>query len=114
VLTAWLAKLRLVGERLTAGEVAVPEPDGLDAEPVAVPERLIVWGLPLALSVMLSEADRLPLAVGLKVTLIVQLLPSPTKLLQLLVWKKSPAFVPVIATLVISRIPRPRSLTEMV
>ena len=40
---------------------------------VPVPERLTVWGLPLTLSVMDSEAVRLPLAAGLKVTLIVQL-----------------------------------------
>jgi hypothetical protein len=81
---------------------------------VAVPERLIVWGLPLALSVMMSEAHRLPLAVGLKVTLIVQFAPAATELRQVLVWAKSPAFVPVIARLVILRIPPPRSLTEMV
>ena len=64
--TAWLAKVRLVGEMLTAG--AVP-----------VPERLTLWGLPVALSEMLSEAVRLPLAEGVKVTLMVQLalLPPP-------------------------------------
>ena len=68
----WLPKPRLVGERLTTA--AVP-----------VPERLTVSGLPLALSVMLTEAVRLPLAAGVNVTLIVQLAPAATELPQLLV-----------------------------
>jgi len=127
VLTDWLAKVRLDGERLTTGEVGaagvegpgaepvgVPGLEGLGAGAVAVPERLIVWGLPPALSVILSKADRLPLAVGVKVTLIVQLTPGRTELPQLLVWRKSPAFAPAIVRLVISKIPLPRSLTEMV
>ena len=46
--TGWLEKARLVGERLAGPVVLVP-----------VPERLTVWGLPLALSAMLSEAARL-------------------------------------------------------
>jgi hypothetical protein len=49
---------------------------------------------------MLIEADRLPLAVGVKVTLMVQLPPAATELPQVLVWAKSPALVPAIATLV--------------
>ena len=65
--TAWLPKARLVGERLATA--AVP-----------VPERLTICGLPLALSVMLTEAVRLPLAAGLNVTLIVQLAPAATEL----------------------------------
>jgi len=67
---------------------------------VPVPERLTVCGLPLALSVMLTEAVRLPLAEGLNVTLIVQLLPAATELPQVLVWAKSLALVPVSARLV--------------
>ena len=63
----WVPKARLVGERLPTG--AVP-----------APERLTVCGLPLALSVMLTEAVRLPLAAGVKVTLMVQLLPAATEL----------------------------------
>ena len=70
--TDWLPKARLVGERLTTP--AVP-----------VPERLTDCGLPLALSVMVTEAVRLPLAVGVKVTLIVQLAPAATELPQVLV-----------------------------
>jgi hypothetical protein len=94
VLTGWLPKQRLVGERLTA--VAVP-----------VPERLTVWGLPAVLSVILTDAVRLPLAVGSKVTLIVQLAPTASELPQLLVWAKSPALAPVIVTLEIFRVEAP-------
>ena len=67
-----MPKAKLVGERLTTA--AVP-----------VPERLTACGLPLALSVMLSEAVRLPLAAGVKVTLMVQLAPAATELPQVLV-----------------------------
>jgi hypothetical protein len=94
VLTDWRAKVRLVGERLAAG--AVP-----------VPERATVWGLPLALSLMLTQAVRVPLAVGVKVTLIVPLAPAATELPQVLVWAKSPASVPVTDSLVISKTPLP-------
>ena len=62
-----MPKARLVAERLT--RAAVP-----------VPERLAVCGLPLALSVMLTEAVRLPLATGVKVTLMVQLAAAATEL----------------------------------
>ena len=70
--TDWLPKARLVGERGSKG--AVP-----------VPERLTVCGLPLALSVMLTEAVKLPLAAGVNVTLMVQLLPAATELPHVLV-----------------------------
>jgi len=71
VFTVWFPKGRAVEERLTAG--AVP-----------VPERLTACGLPLALSVMLTEAARLPLAEGVNVTLIVQFPPAATELPQVL------------------------------
>ena len=89
-----MAKARLVAERLTT--VAVP-----------VPERLTVCGLPLALSVMLTEAVRLPLAEGVNVTLIVQLLPTATELPHVLVCAKSLALVPVRARLVMFKAPLP-------
>ena len=87
--TDWLPKARLVGERLTRADVAVP-----------VPERPTVCGLPLALSVMLTQAVRLPPAEGVNVTLIVQLAPAATLDPQLLVCAKSLAFVPASARLV--------------
>src|SRR5271157_5953949 len=81
VLTGWLLNERLLGDRLTVAEVPVPL-------------RLRDCGLPLALSVKLTEADRLPVAVGSNVTLTVQLAPAATELPQVLVCAKSPALAP--------------------
>ena len=76
-----------------ASDVNVP-PDATDAEvkkalrlaiePVPVPVRLTVCGLPAALSVRVIEAARLPTALGVNVTVIVQLAPDATELLQVL------------------------------
>ncbi len=52
---------------------------------VPVPVRLTVWGLPVALSVRVTAAARVPLAAGVKVTLMVQLAPAATIAPQLLV-----------------------------
>jgi hypothetical protein len=73
------ANVRLVGEREAPGEVATP-----------VPLRLAVCGLPDALSATESDPVRDPAAVGVNVTLIVQLDPAVTDDPQLLVWLKSP------------------------
>ena len=70
VLSARLGKVRLVGDKLTAG--AVPD----DAP---VPVRLTVCGLPLALSVTLIVPVWVPVAVGVNVTLIVHLPPAATE-----------------------------------
>ena len=86
--TAWLEKARLPDERLMSSVVLVP-----------FPPTLTIWGLPLALSAMLREAARLPLAEGAKVTPIVQLAPAATFDPQLLVRVKSPALAPLIARL---------------
>jgi hypothetical protein len=80
---------RLVGERVTTG-IAVTDP-----------VKVTLCGLPLALSVIVSEALREPVAAGVKVTLIAQLAPATTLLLQLLVCAKSVAFAP------------PRAMLEM-
>src|ERR1700746_969502 len=74
--TCWLAKLRLVVERLTAG--------AFDAVPV--PVRLTVCGLLLALSVIVIAPVRVPVAVGVKVTLMLQLAQAASGLLQVLLW----------------------------
>lgn len=81
-------KVRLEGERLTW-------PDR------PVPAKVTVCGLPLALSVMLTAAVRLPLAAGLNVMLIVQLPFGNTvpPLPQVVVSAKSPEVAPVMATL---------------
>ena len=81
--TEWLPKPRLVEERLATAAALVP-----------VPERVTAWGLPLTLSVMDSEAVRLPLAAGLNVTLTEQLALATSELPQVLVWVKSLALAP--------------------
>ena len=70
--TGWLPNDRLLGDKLT--DATAP-----------VPESPTVCGLPLALSVMLTEAARLPLAEGVNITLIVQFPPAATELPQVLV-----------------------------
>jgi len=65
-----------------------------------VPDTPEVWGLLLALSATVSAALRAPVAVGLKVTLIVQFPPAATLDPQVLVCPKSPGLAPVKAMLV--------------
>jgi hypothetical protein len=69
------------------------------ADAAPVPVRFTLCGLPVALSVRVTFAVRVPLAAGVKVTLIVQLPPAATLDPQLLVWAKSPGFVPESARL---------------
>ena len=57
----------------------------LTAAPVPVPVKLTVCGLPAALSAMLTVAVRFPGAVGVNVTLIVQLALAATEVPQVLV-----------------------------
>ena len=64
VFTVWLANVRLVGDKLTPGE------------DVPVPVRFTVWGLPLALSVMVIVPVCVPVAVGVNLTLIEQFAPA--------------------------------------
>ena len=75
-----------------------------------MPVKATVCGLPLALSVMLTDAVRVPAAVGANLTLIVQLAAAATLLPQLFVCEKSPAFVPLRAMLVILNAPVPESV----
>ena len=63
--------------------------------------REVVVGLELPVTV--TFPDRLPVLVGVKVTLIVQLEPAATLDPQLLVCAKSPALLPPTVTLVIVR-----------
>jgi hypothetical protein len=78
-----------------------------------VPVRPKVCGLPLALSVKLSEALRLPVADGVNVTLTAQVLlgvtVAPVQVSALLA--KSPAFVPLIVTVEIVRLAVPVLVT---
>jgi hypothetical protein len=91
----WFPEERLVEERLGPGG-GLPGPKEQEGGPVAIPERLTVWVPPLALSLRVSVATRLPLASGLNVMPMVQLLLSPTQLPQLLVWAKSGSAKPLL------------------
>ena len=61
--TSWPANVRLVGD--SAAAAAIP-----------LPLRAAVCGLPLALSVTDRVPVRVPVAVGVKLTLILQLAPA--------------------------------------
>ena len=68
-----MPKLRVVGAKLALG--ATP-----------VPDKATDWGLPAALSVTVIVPGWLPVAVGVKVTLMEQLAPAATEAPQVLVW----------------------------
>ena len=72
-----------------------------------VPVKLMVCGLPAALSAMLIVAVRDPATVGVKVVLMVQLLPAATLLPQVFVCAKSPGFVPASEMLEMLRVAFP-------
>lgn len=86
----WVPKLRLVGEKVAEGGSPVPL-------------RFMVAGVAEALSVMVSVAVRVPVAVGLKVTKIVQLEPAEIEVPHVLASEKAAALVPVTAMLVMVR-----------
>jgi len=94
VFKVWPANVRLDADKLTVGAGMV----------VPVPLSVKECGLPAALSVMVTEAARAPVAVGVNVTLIVQFpLFAATELPQLFVCAKSPLFAPVTPMLVMLR-----------
>lgn len=85
--TLTLPKLRLVGLSVTAGAVGF----------CPVPLKAMACGLLAALSAMLTLAVREPVADGVNVTLMVQVPPGASvagPIGQVLVWAKSPGFVP--------------------
>src|SRR3974377_415153 len=84
--TSCVPKFRMFGERLATGAVPVPVTDAL-------------WGLSLASSVTARVADRAPVAVGVKVAVMVQLDCTASELAQLLIWLKSALFAPTRPTL---------------
>ena len=69
-----MPKLSELGERPTAGPDVLVEPP--------VPLNGIVWGVFGALSLRVTAPVRVPVAVGAKFTLIVQLAPAATELPQ--------------------------------
>ena len=82
-----------------------------------VPLKLTDCGLPLALSAKFSDAPRLPVAEGVNVTLTVQVLPAPGEGLSVAPVQvsaplaKSEAFVPLIVTVEMARLPVPVLVT---
>lgn len=88
VLSSWLANVKFKDERDTTGVGAMP-----------VPVKPIVSGLPEASSVIVMDALRLPVAVGVNVTVTVQLAPEAKLAPQELDCVKSPGFAPVSAML---------------
>jgi hypothetical protein len=82
-------------------------PRGVHLPAIPVPLRETICGLPGALSVMLSAAVRVPDAVGLNLTLMLQLAPAGSELPQVWVCTKSPALVPVIAMLLMVKLAVP-------
>ncbi len=80
----WVAKFKVVGERIGFGPEVIPVPlSPTDCE------------LPTAASAMPSDALSGPACVGVNVTLIVQLAPAARLEPQVFVCGKSAAFVPV-------------------
>lgn len=73
----------------------------------AIPVRLMVCGLPGALSIMISEAERVPLPVGVNVTLITQFAFAASDVAQVLVSEKSLLLVPPVVMLVMLSGPLP-------
>jgi hypothetical protein len=69
----------------TAGEIMIPEVGA-----IPVPLNATIWGEPVALSAMVIEPVRLPAAVGVNVTEIVQLAPIAKVAPQVCVCAKSP------------------------
>jgi hypothetical protein len=81
---------------------------------IPVPLRDTDCGLPAALSEMLSTAVRVPDAVGLNVTLMLQLAPAAKELPQVCVWAKSAALIPTIAMAVMVRLAVPVFLSATI
>jgi hypothetical protein len=85
--TVWLPKAKRLADSPTVAEVPVPV-------------RLTVWGLPVALSVNITEAVLVPGALGANETLIVHWACGAIEAPHVLVMLKSPAFGPDVSILV--------------
>jgi hypothetical protein len=92
--TYWFGNVMLEGETLTMGVKALPVSN-------------TAWGLSRALSVIVTEAVRVPELVGEKTTLIVQLASAITLVPQVLVCVKSPLLAPLMEIPLILRVPEP-------
>jgi hypothetical protein len=92
IVTVWAA---LFAPTFVDGNVSEAGETVIAAMPV--PESGIVCGLPVALSVMVTDALRAPIPAGSKVTVMVQVPLLFTLVPQVLVCVKSPGLVPVTA-----------------
>jgi hypothetical protein len=94
---AWLANVSVDADRVAAGAA-------VEVEMPPVPDSATVWVLGVAVSLMVSVAARVPTALGVNVTLMVQL-PPAARLLgrvpQVFVCPKFVGFVPPIVRLLI-------------
>jgi hypothetical protein len=91
----------------TGSDGKVSGADNPTMGPVPVPVRLTVCGLFKALSEMVREPVRVPTAVGVKVTLIVQLEPAARLAAQVFVASKSEGSAPVTTMLDMARLTFP-------
>jgi hypothetical protein len=82
-------------------------PTELGTGSLPVPVRPTVCGLPAALSVRVTAALPVPVAVGVNVTLMLQFAPAATLVPQLFDWLKSPLLAPVTAMLLIVKVALP-------
>jgi hypothetical protein len=96
--TNWPAKVRLPGATPAIGATAVP---------VKLTDCVLA-AAPVAFSVTERVPVRVPVAVGLKLTVMVQLAPAAKEVPHILLSAKSPPLVPAIVTLVME------SATELV
>ena len=103
VFAGTLLNVRPGGVKVTAGPLPC----------APVPVSVTVCGLPAAVSLTLTEAERAPRAAGLKVTAMVQLKPATRVMGQLLVCGKSPTFAPDMETLIEPRLVSPELVTLM-
>ena len=94
---------QLVEPTVWAGKVKAGGVNFTPFEPPPVPVRLTVWVEGLALSVIFTAPVLVPVAVGLKITPMVQVALAATLEPQVLVWEKSP----LVAMLLILSVPLP-------
>lgn len=90
---SWAVAARTRPQRTTTHPAEIPVPTEPACVGKPVPLRLIACGVSAALSEMRIDPDRAPTSVGLKVAVIVQLLPMPKvlgEIGQLLDEEKSP------------------------
>src|SRR5712692_4744723 len=98
--TSWLAKVKLVADKVASGPEVSP-----------TPFRETECGLPTVLSVIVIEALRGPNWPGVKVTLMVQFAPAARLEPHVLLWLKSVALVPVSAMLLMTTAEAPVLVT---